>query len=248
MRETGKVRIRVQPRSRVEANRGRELVKVSLQKIAPFSSMLDIGAGLGEELMAAKRICPGARLHAIEICDVYAEKLKESGVNVCVASIEKERFPFSDCNIDVVIANHVLEHTKDIFWIFHEVTRILSIGGHLIIGVPNLASLHNRFLLAIGRQPTSIRTSGPHVRGFTRADIFDFISSVFPNGYEVIGFGGSNFYPLPPTLAKLAAKMAPGMAVSIGLLLIKTRAYSGEFIEYPVEAGLETNFYLGDGN
>ena len=53
-----------------------------------------------------------------------------------------------------MIANQILEHTKEVFWIWHEIARVLAPQGQLILGVPNLASAHNRLLLLLGRQPT----------------------------------------------------------------------------------------------
>src|SRR6058998_2525147 len=56
----------------------------------------------------------------------------------------------------------VFEHLKNVWLPMSEIARVLCAGGHLVFSVPNLASLHNRALLAFGRQPTSIRTFGPH--------------------------------------------------------------------------------------
>ena len=85
--------------------------------------------------------------------------------------LEKDIFPYDNDFFDVIIVNQILEHTKELFWIFHEATRVLTVGGKLIIGVPNLASLHNRILLLTGQHPTPIKSSSPHVRGFTRPDL-----------------------------------------------------------------------------
>jgi SAM-dependent methyltransferase len=105
-------------------------------------------------------------------------------------------FPFDDGSFDIIIANQILEHTIELFWIFHEITRVLKKGGgKLIIGVPNLASLHNRFLLSIGRQPTSIKSASAHIRGFTKPDMVCFVNTCWPGGYKLVKWGGSNFYP-----------------------------------------------------
>jgi hypothetical protein len=40
-------------------------------------------------------------------------------------------------------------------------------GGVMIVALPNLAALHNRFLLLAGFQPTTLHIyNGDHVRGF----------------------------------------------------------------------------------
>ena len=145
----------------------------------------------------------------------------------------------------MIIANQVLEHTKEVFWIFHEISRVLTVRGHLIIGVPNLASLHNRVLLALGRQPTVIQTNSAHVRGFTKPDFLKFLSSCFPEGLICRERRGANFYPFPPLVAKPLARLFPKMAWGMFLLLMKTRPYDGEFLRYPGEHRLETPFYVG---
>jgi hypothetical protein len=83
---------------------------------------------------------------------------------------------------------------KELFWIAHQVSRVLRVGGSFVIGVPNLASLHNRVLLALGRQPTSIRSASAHVRGFTKPDLAAFLGDCFPGGYRLDGLAGGNFY------------------------------------------------------
>ncbi len=113
--------------------------------------------------------------------------LIKKGIKVYDLNIEKDALPFDNESIDVVNANQILEHVKEIFWIFHNVSRVLKIGGYFVISVPNLASLHNRILLMIGRQPTSIRNYSAHVRGFTKNDIIKFTK--IWGGYKLIGFG-----------------------------------------------------------
>ncbi|MEK6620867.1 MAG: hypothetical protein AABZ13_00100, partial [Planctomycetota bacterium] len=41
-------------------------------------------------------------------------------LNVWTAVIENEILPLKDESINIIIANQILEHTKEIFWIFKE--------------------------------------------------------------------------------------------------------------------------------
>ena len=141
--------------------------------------------------------------------------------------------------------NQVLEHIKEIFWVFHETTRILSIGGKVIIGVPNLASLHNRLLLLFGKQPSPVKNYSAHVRGFTKDDILSFLNTCLPDCYRMISFGGSNFYPFPPLLARPLANYFPNMAWGIFLMLEKQKQYNNEVLSYLHREKLETPFYTG---
>jgi hypothetical protein len=112
--------------------------------------------------------------------------------------------------------------------------------------VPNLASLHNRLLLAAGRQPSPIKSASAHVRGFTKPDLIGFANECFPGGYELDQYGGSNFYPFPPLIAKPLSVLFPSLSWGIFLLLKKCSIYENEFIAFPRVNKLETNFYLGE--
>jgi SAM-dependent methyltransferase len=226
-------------------NYGRHLIKDFLAFCGPYRTVLDIGAGSGSDLMIARNIEPEASLNAVECFPAYVSVLMKKDVKVCSVDIERDQFPFVDNSMDIVIMNQVLEHTKEIFWIFHETSRILRDGGKLIIGVPNLASLHNRISLLFGRQPTQIKTCSAHVRGFTKGDILHFLENCFPGGYELRAFGGSNFYPFPALIARPLAYVFPSMAWGIFFMLEKRKTYGREFLDYPVAQGLETKFYLG---
>jgi SAM-dependent methyltransferase len=229
-------------------NYGRDIVVEYLTAIAPFATVLDLGAGEGEDLELARRVFPGTHALAIEGYAPCVERLRSEGVEVHQIDIEHDRLPCDDESVDAIISNQVLEHTKEIFWIFHEVSRVLKIDGHLILGLPNLAALHNRVLLALGRQPTVIQTNSAHVRGFTKSDLLKFLDSAFADGYACLRRRGSNFYPFPPVLAKPLARLLPGMAWGMFLLLQKRRAYGDEFLRFPMENRLETPFFVGHGD
>jgi SAM-dependent methyltransferase len=225
-------------------NYGRHLIERFL-RAAPFQSVLDIGAGHGDDLLIARSVNPGAQLIGLEAYAPYQEELRRKGVEVHSINIEQDRFPFADASLDIVMGNQILEHTKEVFWIFDQLSRILKVGGRMILGVPNLAALHNRILLALGRQPSPLKNNSAHVRGFTKGDLIELLESGFPGGYQLAGFGGSNFYPFPPPLARPLAAAFPSMAWGIFLHFKKVRPYTGSYLRYPVEQQLETNFYTG---
>jgi len=216
------------------------------EKIAPYDTVLDIGAGSGADLSAAIAACPSVKAYGLESFPPNVQALKTKGIEVHGINVEREALPFADEALDVISTNQTLEHVKEIFWIMHEVSRTLKVNGHLIIGVPNLASFHNRLLLLFGKQPTCLQNHSAHVRGYTRHDVLRLFQMVFPDGYRLEAFGGSNFYPLPAWLAKPFAKLAPNNAWSIFFLLKKVRPYERQFLEFPIQKALETNFYLGD--
>jgi hypothetical protein len=120
--------------------------------------------------------------------------------------------------------NQVMEHVKEVFWILHEVTRVLKAGGHFIAGVPNLAALHQRLLLLLGQQPSCIKNYSWHVRGYTKGDFVRMVHSGF-SGWQLKHFGGSAFRPFPAPLSDLLAKVFPTLAGSIFFDFQKCSAY-----------------------
>ena len=226
-------------------NYGRNNIAAFLQKAAIFRNIVDIGAGSGADLDIAADICPSAERFAIEAYPPNIQIL-ERRHNVISLDLERDPFPFEDESIDIVMGNQVLEHVKEIFWILHQISKVLRVDGYMIIGVPNLASFHNRLLLLFGRQPTVIQNHSAHVRGYTKHDIMRMLEMIFPGGYELEDFKGSNFYPFPPAAANTLARLLPNSAWSIFFLLRKKKAYRDEFLMHPVLAQLETNYYVAN--
>lgn len=217
-----------------------------LTDLAPYSRIVDIGAGRGADLKIAKEICPNAELNAVEVYKENSDLLESHGFKVHNIDIETDQLPFTDESIDIVIANQVIEHTKEIFWITHQISRVLKIGGTYIMGVPNVASLHNRALLLLGRHPTQSKMCSAHVRCFSKHDVNLFFQECWPSGYTLKDFRGSQFYPFPRAIARALANTLPSCAHSIFFMFKKEKTYSGEFVLYPKKANLETNYRTSD--
>jgi SAM-dependent methyltransferase len=228
-------------------NYGRHHIQNFLEKSMPYSKVVDLGAGFGDDLLLARKFNPNVELFALENFPSYVKELEGKNIKVFSSNIERDKLPFEDGSVDVIIMNQILEHVKEVFWIMHEVTRVLRTGGHFIVGIPNLASLHNRLLLMAGMQPTCIQNDSAHVRGYTKKDFSKLLNCGFKGGYELVNFGGSNFYPFPPFIAKPLATIFPSMAWGIFMNWKKIKKYEGDYIKYPMVKQLETNFYLGPG-
>ena len=224
---------------------GPQTMQAFMSMINPFQTVVDIGAGGGRDLSIAKTVCPDAKTIAIEASTEYAKNLSGIVDEVEVIDIERDKFPFPDESIDLFMANQVLEHTKEVFWIIHEISRSLKVGGHFIIGVPNIASFHNRILLLFGNHPTQAKLYSAHIRLFSKKDILNFFQVCFPAGYELSAFAGSQFYPLPLKVSRIMTKILPNMSFSIFFMFKKLSTYKNEFIHFPIKARLDTNFYLG---
>jgi SAM-dependent methyltransferase len=173
----------------------------------PIERLLDVGCWDGSAT-ARYASALGCESLGVEVFEEQAAGARRAGVEVEVLDLETERFPWPDASVDVVVANQVLEHLKNVWLPMAEAFRVLRPGGALVVSTPNLASLHNRALLALGRQPTSIRTAGPHVRGFTTRELRDFVELAGPVRVESVT--GVGFYPLPAHYGRPLARVWTG--------------------------------------
>jgi SAM-dependent methyltransferase len=205
--------------------------------------VLDLGCGQGDDLAgfaaAFDRKC---KLYGLEGYGPYREICAAKGIETYPINVEREPLPFADHTLDVVSMNQVLEHTKDIFFIFSEVSRVLKPGGIFLVGVPNLAAWHDRLLLLLGRQPSGMKVLGPHVRGFTREGFEKFAAC---DGYfRPDGFRGSAFYPFPAGMSRVLARLFPGLATAVFFRLRRTET-PGTFIGVLRARRFETDYYMG---
>ncbi len=191
-----------------------------LSRAGKASTLLDVGAADGEMTQEYARLLgvPASGIDAIEALEKYLEKFP-AGLRVARLDVEKAAFPFPDASFEVVVCNQVLEHLKNIFLPLAEMERVLKPGGRLALGVPNLAALHNRLLLAAGRQPLCNHITGPHVRVFAHTHFYAFLRS--NPAFEVEAWSGSSLYPLPYPLCDLGARIFPGLSTYTFYLLKK---------------------------
>lgn len=226
-------------------NYGRDIIEKYFINSKPYSVVMDIGAGSGTDLLLARKVNPTAELHAIEVFPESVSVLTKRGIKVMPIDLERDSIPLKNESVDIVVSNQVLEHVKELFWISHEVCRVLKVEGTFVVGVPNLAALHNRLLLGLGFQPTPIKNWSAHIRGYTKRDLLEFFELCWPGGVELLEFKGSNFYPFPPFLARPLSRIFPNLSWGIFLRFKKIKNYNNEFLNYLDKAKLETNFYRG---
>lgn len=224
------------------------LVRFWKNDAARILKVLDLGCGHGSDLLNiqsdSRRLSAEVRmkLFGVENYPPYIKECRQSGIETSAINIEKDRFPGNDASFDIILANQILEHTKEIFWITAEAARILRPGGLFLVGVPNLASFHNRLLLFFGEQPTAQQSFSAHVRTFTKPDFKRFAET---GGYfQLKDVKGSNFYPFGLSISRPLSRIFPTFAWGIFFLLERTQK-KGSFLECLSgdENFLETPFY-----
>jgi SAM-dependent methyltransferase len=204
--------------------------------------LLDVGCWDGGLSRRCAAVLKTERILGVEVYPGPAAAAEQGGLEVARIDLETERLPWPDSSVDVLVCNQVLEHLKDIWLPMTEMHRVLRKGGHAVFSVPNLASLHNRVLLALGRQPTSIRVFGPHVRGFAFGEFCGFVER--GGAFEIKRSLTAGFYPLP---ARWSAPLS-GLWRAAGhttIVLARKTASSPPWLDYvngQVEGGMQT-FY-----
>ncbi|MBI1803397.1 MAG: class I SAM-dependent methyltransferase [Ignavibacteriae bacterium] len=229
-------------------NYGRDVIADwAAEKLAHLNtplSILDLGCGHGDDLINVRNSLSSKKIRLFGI-EAYSENARDAGragIEVVNIDLERSAYPYPDNTFDLIIANQIIEHTKEIFWIFSECSRILKHNGYMIVGVPNLASLHNRILLLFGDQPSSIELLGPHVRGMTVNGFRRFVEA--DAIFHIDDVKGSNFYPFPASISRPFSKFFSRLSVSLFFLIRKTHP-TKRFIEVLDTRFFETNFYTG---
>ncbi len=213
---------------------------VAEERTAPI--LLDVGCWNGEFSGRCGAALGAGRILGVEVYEEPAKQAEGRGLEIARVDLESGRFPWEDESVDVVLCNQVLEHLKNVWLPMSEMHRVLRRGGHAVLSVPNLASLHNRALLALGRQPTSIRTFGPHVRGYAFGEFREFVGR--GGAFELERAESAGFYPLPASWSAPLNRLWPPAGHTTIVLARKTAAPAPwrTYIEGEVEGGMQT-FY-----
>ena len=94
----------------------------------PTDDVLDLGCGSGE---IAEYLSAACRMSCADAVDQ-----RTHGLNLPFHTADA-MLPFADASFDVVVSNHVIEHTPDPFAHLREIRRILKPGGVAYLATPN---------------------------------------------------------------------------------------------------------------
>jgi SAM-dependent methyltransferase len=192
----------------------------------------------------------GPRLETVtgvETVTAARQEAARKGITAIAADLN-DPLPFADESFDVVHANQVIEHVRNLDLFASEIRRVLRSGGHAVICTENLASWHNVAALIFGYMPfslTNISARGAignpfniastaaadldpawfHTRVLTGIGLIELFEL---NDLHVVQRFGSGYHPLPPALADQVARRDFRHAAFIGVVAQKRAGDSAD--------------------
>lgn len=188
---------------RIEAER-----IVGLARLTRDSVVLEIGCGAGELLDRMRR---RVRLAVgVDVSPVGLRLAMERRSVIAVAG-RAEKLPLRDSRVDVVVAQHLIEHLPYAPAAMEEWHRVLRPGGRLVIATPNAAYPDRSHF----EDPT-------HTRIFTPESL--------AAGLEEAGFRVERLFTLFPYLGKGRLGRAASIRLATLMMLIPPLAGKGRTI------------------
>jgi SAM-dependent methyltransferase len=135
-----------------------------LLELRPGCSVLDVGSGAGQFLIEAASNVDGIRAVGIDFSDTMVKtatsRAHAAGVVVTFAVGNAQHLDFPDRSFDRVNCSRVLLHLEDPRAAIHEMARVLSVGGRVVILEPDfdammIDSKDLRIASAVRRQLTA---------------------------------------------------------------------------------------------
>ena len=189
-------------------------------------ALLDLGTHRGEFTLRLAERLAAQRVAGVELIDRHASAARARGIDVVLGDLD-DGLPFESESFDVVHANQVLEHVRRTDVFMREVRRVLRPDGLACISTNNLSSWHNVVSLGLGMQPMPMHVSDEiivgnplnpehrrghrdagrtHLRLFTVRALKELAAyhGLAPERLRTVAY-----YPLPPVLARVAARIDP---------------------------------------
>ncbi len=169
-------------------------------QIAPGGdSLLDIGCGDGDLLFRLKdkyREVWGVDIAEARVARIQKKFGDKSSIHASVEDANRQ-LSFRDGSFDTITVIAVLEHIFDPFHLMKECHRLLRKGGALIVEVPNVAWLHNRIRLLMGKllvTSDGVGWDGGHLHYFTRASLKKLF---LDEGFKVVKVTSGGIFARP---------------------------------------------------
>ena len=116
----------------------KKILDAKQDQFAAGALVLDLPSGSGYSLQILKDM--GARVTG---ADLFPELSRVEGVPV-VKAVLGETLPFEDASFDLALCQEGIEHIGNQNQVFDEFSRVLRMGGHLLVTTPNYSNLRAR--------------------------------------------------------------------------------------------------------
>jgi SAM-dependent methyltransferase len=186
-------------------------------------ALLDIGTHQGEFAQRVAKCVGATRVAGIDFVEEHVPAARALGIDVVCANID-DGLPFGEDEFETVHANQVIEHVRRTDGFLREVRRVLKPGGLALISTNNFSSWHNVGALALGYQPMPAHVSDDvivgnpldplrgrehedgraHLRLFTGRALVELCAV---HGLEKVEVRAAGYYPLPPRLGRIMARV-----------------------------------------
>ena len=157
-----------------------EHVRREIQPLLPneASQILDIGAGAGSTLKWLKSVYPNAKTTGVEINPALHAQLAENADAAIIGDVDRCLSQLR--SYDLILLLDVLEHVVDPAGTLKKLSTRLSLGGSVIVSVPNVAHVSISVPLLLQRR-FHYRDSGildrTHLRFFVEETAIDLLNS-----------------------------------------------------------------------
>ena len=172
---------------------------LDLVKKYNIGSLLDVGSipEMTEYFTSALK----CKALGVNISEKVVKSYKSGSQNVRFICGDAETVDFGE-KFDLIICGELLEHIQDSDAFIQKIKAGLNEGGHVLITIPNLASLFNRLSLLFGWQPRGVNPSRKvllnpltkydynwgHISMFTHYSIRKFLEA---NDLKVVAIKGT---------------------------------------------------------
>ncbi len=153
--------------------------------------ILEVGAGSGRDSIELAR--RGAKVTVIDYVPssltVVGDNAKAAGVHIDMVCGDGTGMPFPDGTFDVVFHQGLMEHFRDANPLLDDNRRVLKVGGHVVIDVPqrwHIYTVGKKIMIALDKWFAGWETEYS-IRELTRM--------VEARGYEVTGRFGDWMIP-----------------------------------------------------
>ena len=157
----------------------------NILKDEPNGRVLDIPAGEGALAVRIRRLG-----YDVSCCDLYPEIFKLDGVEIRSGNMDS-RLPYDDESFDHIVCVEGLEHIQNPTNAISEFSRLIKKGGTLIVSVPNIMNIEERFKWLINGYTSHFKPISAEVRAEIRRahpGMEEIALHVNPIGYSEVRF------------------------------------------------------------